>query len=136
MCGSALLLTATVATIVIVAVSKPEASDGDTDANVDPNTPVDPDTGYAVYEHHPMIDVYKVMPDFSAIGTNGGTDEEMKTDFWDDKYYGQALYDPFYKWDDEEVSHEVANDLMHDLTTEFDSIGEPGTYGRFKLKNI
>ena len=25
---------------------------------------------------------------------------------------------------------------MSDLTTEFDTIGEPGTYGRFNLKNI
>jgi len=25
---------------------------------------------------------------------------------------------------------------MADLNTEFDSIGEPGTYGRFNLKNI
>jgi hypothetical protein len=73
--GSALLLTATVAVIVGVAVSKPEASDGtDTDpvVPVDPNTPVDPD-GYPVYEHHPMEDVYKEMPDFLAIGTNGNT---------------------------------------------------------------
>jgi len=110
MCGSALLLTATVATIVIVAVSKPEASDGDTDANVDPadpnvdpadpNTPIDPSTGYPVYEHHPMIDVYKVMPDFSAIGTRIDTDTEMKEDFWDNTWYGGALTDPFYKWDD------------------------------------
>ena len=96
-CGSSLLLTATVAVIVAVAVSKPEASDGDTDANVDP---VDPDTGYAIYDHHPMIDVYGAMPDFAALGTKDGTDEGMKTDFWDDKYYGGALYDPFYKWDD------------------------------------
>jgi hypothetical protein len=76
--GSALLLTATVAVIVGVAVSKPEASDGtDTDPTdpaqpVDPVDPVDP-SGYPVYEHHPMEDVYKAMPDFLAIGTNGNT---------------------------------------------------------------
>lgn len=91
-CGSSLLLTATVAVIIGVAVSKPKASDGtDTDPSnptvdpVDPDQPVNPDTPvYPVYEHHPMIDVYKFMPDFSAIGTNDSTDEQMKTDFWDD----------------------------------------------------
>lgn len=129
------------AVIVAVAVSKPEKSDAtDTDATVDPadpDQPVNPDTpDYPVYEHHPMLDVYAVMPDFSAIGTNANTDEEMKTDFWDDEWYGGALFDPFYKWDDNDESHSVNNALKSDLNTEFENIGEPGTYGRFNLKNI
>jgi len=135
-CGSSLLLTATVAGIIVLAVTKPEKSDG-TDPTVDPADPDQPvDPVYPDYEHHPMIDVYSAMPDFSAIGTNGNTDEEMKTDFWDDRWFGHALYDPFYKWDENDESHAVTNGLMSDLNTDFENIGEPGTYGRFNLKNI
>jgi hypothetical protein len=60
----------------------------------------------------------------------------MKTDFWDSTYYGGPLYDPFYKHTDDGESHAVNNALKANLKTEFESIGEPGTYGRFNLKNI
>jgi hypothetical protein len=67
-------------------------SDPDIVPDVNPDDPVDE-------SHHPMLDVYKEMPDFSAIGTNLNTDEEMKTDFWEDKWFGGPVYEPLYKWD-------------------------------------
>jgi len=99
-----------------------------------------------------MLDIYGEMPDFTAIGTNDGTDEEMKTDFWEDKWFGKALYEPLYKWDAELdadgnpvldadgneiiVSNDVDNALKTDLDNEWANRGEEGTYGYFKLKNI
>jgi hypothetical protein len=111
-------------------------------------TPDDP----TVDGHHPMLDIYAAMPDFSAIGTNGNTDEEMKIDFWEDKWFGGPLYNPLYKWDveldadgnpvlDDDgneiiLSHDVDNALKTDLDNDWANRGEEDTYGYFKLKNI
>ena len=45
-----------------------DPSDPDIVPDIDPVDPVDE-------SHHPMLDVYGEMPDFSAIGTNDNTDE-------------------------------------------------------------
>ena len=51
-----------------------------------------------------MWQVYSQMPDFASIGTfinsnKERTDEDMKKDFWEDKWFGGPLYDPVYKYE-------------------------------------
>jgi len=39
------------------------------------------------------------MPDFSSKGTYSNTDEDMKAEFWEDKWFGGPLYTSVFKYD-------------------------------------
>lgn len=159
--GSLLTIIVTISVIIGVVIHQSKEAE-DTSINGggdDPDHPVDPVVDPEIHEVdqydmniHPMLRVYSQMPDFTSIGTSEGSDEKLKTNFWEDTWYGGPVYNPVYKWEYEKDENgdfkktaegeyipvgehnDIPNTMFADLNNEWDA--KTGNYGYFKLRNI